>query len=330
MRTIVISDLHLGARRDVGVLRRPAALEALLAALDGADRLVLLGDVVELRQGPAREAIAAAGPVLEAIAAAMAGGEVVLVPGNHDHGLVRRGLDLGIPVTTEYPGVWLRDDVYATHGHYLDVHGTVPSFERIGAGLMARLHGAPPERGATPDDYEAVLAPIYAWIEEAAEHARDGRRAAGAGRSGAVWSSMTEPGRRTLRTRALLAGFPVGIAALNRMGIGPLSRDLSGPALRRGLLGGFTESLRRLGISPPHVIFGHTHRTGPLAADDPGEWRAGGTRLHNCGSWVHEPRFVAGGGPDAPHWPGGAILVEDDGPPRLQRLLGALSPRDLG
>ena len=29
-----------------------------------------------------------------------------------------------------YPGVWLRPDVYATHGHYVDLHITVPSFER--------------------------------------------------------------------------------------------------------------------------------------------------------------------------------------------------------
>jgi hypothetical protein len=56
MRTLVISDLHLGSitRRDV--LRRPAALEALLGALDGVDRLVLLGDTVELLEGAPRRA----------------------------------------------------------------------------------------------------------------------------------------------------------------------------------------------------------------------------------------------------------------------------------
>lgn len=325
MRTLVISDLHLGARSGVAVLHRPAALEALLAALEGVDRLVLLGDVVELRQGPAAEALAAARPVLEALG----GRELVVVPGNHDHGLLRRGLDLGVPATMAYPGIWLRDDVYATHGHYLDLHGSVPSFERIGAGLMAKLAGAPPQRDATPADYEAVLAPIYAWIEEAAEHARDGRRAAGAGRSGAVWEAMTSSGRRTVRSRALLASFPVGIATLNRIGIGPLSRDLSGPALRRGLLEGFKEALRRLGIAAPHVLFGHTHRTGPLSSDDPAEWRSGTTRLHNAGSWVFEPRFVGEGGADAPHWPGGAIEVGPAGPPVLHRLLAGVSRRDL-
>src|SRR5688500_17448162 len=84
MSTLVISDLHLGARTGVGVLHDEAALEPLLAALEDIDRLVLLGDVVELRQGPAAEALEAARPVLEAIGAAMAGREIVLVPGNHD------------------------------------------------------------------------------------------------------------------------------------------------------------------------------------------------------------------------------------------------------
>ncbi|MCW2989930.1 MAG: hypothetical protein JWM73_524, partial [Solirubrobacterales bacterium] len=190
MRTLVISDLHLGARTGVGVLHRPAALAVLLGALEDVDRLVLLGDVVELRQGPAAEALAAARPVLDAIGTAMAGREIVVVPGNHDHGLIRAQLDerppaglddrydlsaaLAAPLggaTVAYPGLWLRPDVYATHGHYLDVHGTVPSFERLGAGLMARLAGAPPER-ARPVDYEAILAPIYAWIDAAAARSR--------------------------------------------------------------------------------------------------------------------------------------------------------------
>jgi hypothetical protein len=353
--TLVISDLHLGARIGVGVLHRPAALEVLVAELAGVDRLVLLGDTIELRQGPAADALAAARPVLEAIGGAMAGREIVLVGGNHDHGLIRAQLDERPPagledryaapaaiaeplgaVSVAYPGLWLREDVYATHGHYLDVHGTVPSFERLGAGLMTRLAGAPPRHGAAPADYEAILAPIYAWIDAAAARANDGRRAAGAGRSGQAWSAIAGTGPRTLRSRALIAGFPLGIAAINRAGLGPVRRDLSGPALRRGLLDGLREALARLGVSAPHVVFGHTHRTGRLPGDDPAEWRAGPTQLHNAGSWVHEPRFIAGGGPDAPHWPGGAIAIDDnDGPPVLRRLLAdvpeaELSPRRRG
>src|SRR4051794_41810119 len=74
VRTIVVSDLHLGARTGVDVLRRPAVRAALLERLDGVDRLVLLGDTLELRPRPVREALAAARPVPAEIRAAMAGG----------------------------------------------------------------------------------------------------------------------------------------------------------------------------------------------------------------------------------------------------------------
>jgi len=47
VRTLIVSDLHLGLRTGVDVLRRPAALARLLEALDGVDRLVLLGDALE-------------------------------------------------------------------------------------------------------------------------------------------------------------------------------------------------------------------------------------------------------------------------------------------
>jgi UDP-2,3-diacylglucosamine pyrophosphatase LpxH len=352
----VISDLHLGTRNSACVLERPAALEALVAALDGIDRLVLLGDTIELRQRPARDALAAAEPVLRALGAAMAEKEIVLVPGNHDHGIARRWLDEAPPLSLEerlapatgsplaaamadrlapartelaYPGVWLRDDVYASHGHYLDVHGTVPSFERIGAGLMTRLAGAPPDSGATPSDYEAILAPIYAWIDAAAARSGDSRRAAGSGRSAQAWGALAGPGRRTLRRRALIAGFPVGIAALNRAGVGPLHADVSGAALRRGLLDGLKSALARLGVRAPHVVFGHTHRPGMLPGDDAAEWRAGETRLHNTGSWVYEPHFIGGRGPRAPHWPGSAVALGEHGEPELRQLLADVPEAEL-
>ncbi len=53
VRSLVVSDLHLGSITGRDVLRAPAALERLLEALDGVDRLVLLGDVVELLEGRA-------------------------------------------------------------------------------------------------------------------------------------------------------------------------------------------------------------------------------------------------------------------------------------
>src|SRR5436190_22644879 len=94
MRTLVISDLHLGVRTGADVLARPEALDVLCSRLDGIDRLVLLGDTLELRHGPARDALARAEPVMRAIGDALgSAGEVVIAGGNHDHPLVAGWLD---------------------------------------------------------------------------------------------------------------------------------------------------------------------------------------------------------------------------------------------
>ena len=108
MTTLVISDLHLGSRLGRDVLRRPEALEALLAALDGVERLVLLGDVVELLEGRPREAMDVAEPVLRSLGTQLgSAAEVIVVPGNHDAAFVRPwvrardgslGLDTPIPL----------------------------------------------------------------------------------------------------------------------------------------------------------------------------------------------------------------------------------------
>jgi hypothetical protein len=77
----------------------------------------------------------------------------------------------------------------------------------------------------------------------------------------------------------------------------------------------------RLGIDARHVLFGHTHRAGPLPGDDRADWALpGGGRLVNTGSWVYE-RAWTGGGPGSPYWPGGAVELDDAGEPRLVRLL---------
>ncbi|HEX5924077.1 MAG TPA: metallophosphoesterase [Baekduia sp.] len=359
MRTLVVSDLHLGGRTGVDVLRDPVARESLLVELARTSRLVLLGDTLELRHGPAREALARARPALEAIGAALpAGAEVVLVPGNHDHALAAPWLDsraqrplghetrvkpgtasalarqvagwLGgaadhnVAVEIAYPGVWLRPDVYAMHGHYLDPHGTVPTFERLAAGAMSRMVGAVPGAGGdvVAEDYERVLAPLYAWITSAAQRAGKEGLGAGAGRAGKAYELLQGDGHQPVRARLLTAIFPLGIRGLNLLGIGPVRSDLSGDALRRNALDAFGEVVGRLGIEAEHVIFGHSHRAGPLPEDDVTEWRTpSGAWLHNSGSWVHEPVFTQAAGTDSPYWPGGAILVEDTGAPQLLRLL---------
>ena len=353
MRTLVVSDLHLGARTGVDVLRRPAARGALLERLASVDRLVLLGDTLELRHGPLREALAAARPVLQAIGAAMAGGGVLLVAGNHDHRLLAPWLEgrgdggrpppLGLeerpgtaatpavaevaamlaPATVDvaYPGVWLADGVYATHGHYVDRHSTVPSFERLAAGALGRVLGDRPEDISAPDDYEIVLAPLYALLDAIAARSPDGRGPSHANASTRAWRALAGDGRRPLRRTLLAGAFPLGVRALNRTGLGPFRADLSGPELRRAGLRAMHEVVARLGIDARHVIFGHTHRAGPLAGDDPADWALpGGARLHNSGSWVLERAWTRDGAA-SPYWPGGAVEIDDRGEPRHVRLL---------
>jgi UDP-2,3-diacylglucosamine pyrophosphatase LpxH len=67
VRTLVVSDFHLGARLRHDVLLLTEPRERLLAAVDQVDRLILLGDVVELLEGRAQHAMAAAEPVLRAL-----------------------------------------------------------------------------------------------------------------------------------------------------------------------------------------------------------------------------------------------------------------------
>jgi UDP-2,3-diacylglucosamine pyrophosphatase LpxH len=361
VRTLVVSDLHLGSRSEADVLREPRARDALLAELAGADRLVLLGDALELRHGPVTQALEAAHDVFAAIGEALGpAAEVVLVAGNHDHAIVapwmeRRAIarhpSLGLEQDTDpedyevagvlarwlrpartrlaYPGVWLRDDVYATHGHYLDRHVTVPTFERLAAGAMAKVVGEMPADRAAPEDYEAALAPLYAWLHVVSRHTKLGfERQKGTQNA---WRLLTDSGPRPLRDRALVAAFPMAVRVLNLIGVGPVGPDLSAAELRRAGLKAMGEAVRRLGIDAEWVLFGHTHRAGPLDADDVAEWQApGAPKLVNTGCWVHERVFLGSGGSRSPYWPGTVAEVGPEGPPRLRNLLADWEPGDYG
>ncbi|HTU96548.1 MAG TPA: metallophosphoesterase [Solirubrobacteraceae bacterium] len=360
MRTLVVSDLHFGSHGASDVLRDPSRRAPLLEALAGCDRLVLLGDLLELRHGPLHEALAAAREPLGEMGAALGpAGEVVVLAGNHDHYLVhpwlqRRALSGPAPVLGSetavdwvdgdplaevaamlaparvrgaYPGVWLRPDVWATHGHYLDVHMTVPSIERLGAGVMRRIVTTPGSGPAAAEDYEAILSPIYAWLHAVAQGAAPGRGSGLQGGSVRGWQALNGPRRHSLRGRATAAAYPLVIAALNRAGLGPLRAEISGPALRRSGLHGIDQVCARLGVTAPYVIFGHTHRAGPLPGNDAAEWStAAGSRLINSGCWVHEEAFM---GPDAsqsPYRTGFCVIVEDTDPPNPPRLVNLLDP----
>jgi hypothetical protein len=387
-RTLIISDLHLGGLSGVDVLRRPAVRAVLLERLSDIDRLILLGDVLELRHGPPHEALAAARPFFEDVGRALGGdGELVITAGNHDHLNVCAWLDaraLRSPprpleleqridpasaspliaqiaiwaepsrVSVAYPGLWVRPDVYALHGHYLDAHLTIPTLERIGVGAIGRLLERRPYRAdfGTVEDYEAVTAPIYAWRDAMTRYGRSGPalnglatarawRALGGGdgvsRNGRPGTGLSASGRRLAgmagewaRRTAIKTAFPATVAALNRAGLGPLSTDISRTELRHAGLRAIGEVAARLGLGDVHVVFGHTHRTGPLPDDAAAEWRGrAGARLINCGSWVYEPIFLTKTPGESPYWPGGCVLVEDSGPPVLERLLKDAVPEEV-
>jgi hypothetical protein len=222
-------------------------------------------------------------------------------------------------VRVAYPGLWLRHDVYATHGHYLDVHNTVPSLERIAIGAMQRVAGRLPEGQVSPDDYEAALAPVYALGYALAQNAGRNRSLGRQDRSAKLWERIAGDGRPTIGARVLGgAVVPAAVWALNAARLGPLSPDLSGPALRRSALASMRTAMERLGVGAPHVIFGHTHRSGP----HPGDEGWGG--LVNTGSWILEPTFLGARPAKSPYFPGHCAFVRDSGPPELRRLLTEL------
>jgi hypothetical protein len=364
MRTLIVSDLHLGSLSGTDLLRRVELRAALLDAMADVDRVVLLGDALELRHGPMRAVMLASRPFFEDLGRALAGRELVMVAGNHDHALVepwlsRRGSEyeppaLGVEqllepaevspaleriagwaaparVSVAYPGIWLRPDVYATHGHYLDCHLTVPTLERLSLGAMTRLLGRPASAFDCVGDYEATVAPVFAWRDAVARDAHTGPALNGAATVSAWQALRGESGRpirgytkalQRLRGAAIAAAFPVAISALNRAGVGPLRADISMTELRRAGLSAMGEVAARLQLGDAYVVFGHTHRAGPLPDDAQHEWRGrDGARLVNTGSWTYSSIFLTAKPGESPYWPGVCVLVDEDGPPTVKRLL---------
>lgn len=357
MRTVVLSDTHLGTTSGRDLLRHPGTRANLADRIRGADHVVLLGDVVEFREAPLAAALGASEPFFRELGAALGDGTVTLVPGNHDYRLgtsliegyrLDDGAGLGVdriasppasgPVAriagwlrpaelrVAYPGVWVRPDVYAMHGHYLDCHLTIPTLERLGIALTQRAIGGPSDGRWTPDDYEAAVQPLYALTYSLAQSSR-GRRLIGGGRSVNAWQQLSGTDRRRRLATLALGGvvLPGAVAVLNRAGFGPLTANLTGSSLRSAGLRAMADVVRNLEIDARHVLFGHTHRSGPWPRDRADEWRLPGDgSLLNTGSWFHEPAFLGAEPLESPYWPGTCVMVDDAGPPRLERLLDRL------
>ena len=254
MLAAVVSDLHLGINTGADLLRRREVQGRLFEAIAGADEVVLLGDSIELRDGSLADSLERALPFFEALGAALAGRRLTIVPGNHDHRLaedaLRRAgrLDIeqrfevlpgdalapvarilgGTPVELAYPGLWLRDDVYATHGHYLDCHSEARTFECRARAVVERVRGLDQGGYRAPGDYEAALVPVYRMIHWAVQP--PGVRAA------------AHAARRLVRKWERPRAERGARARLGR------------PAME--------QVVHNLGIHARHVLFGHLHAPG--------------------------------------------------------------------
>jgi Calcineurin-like phosphoesterase len=356
MRTAIVSDLHLGSGFGEDLLRDAGIRGVLLDQLAGAERLILLGDALELRELPLATVLESARPFFEELGEAMAGKPVVLVPGNHDYRLAEpllerqalAGEPLGLEQRAEpsgeaatrvagwlggaeaqmaYPGIWLRDDVYATHGHYMDCHLRLPRLECIAAATVMRTLGPLPEH-PEPADYERVLRPVYDLTFGLAQ----GGAARKASRpSERVWRTISSNrngrGNRARRT-ALRAAIPAGIWSINRLLRADFDPSLSTASISGSGVAAAQELSERLAVGTGHVITGHTHRGGP--GEDEAEWLLpSGGRLHNTGSWIFASAFHRPGTPPGPYWPGTITWLDESGPPRREQLLTGRSNEEL-
>ncbi|HLW01340.1 MAG TPA: metallophosphoesterase [Ktedonobacterales bacterium] len=237
--------------------------------------------------------------------------------------------------------------IFLTHGHYLDLHlGAAP------ARLLSLLQASIAAAGQTvtelsPDLYEAILRPQYEllhWIGQSPGGGQIQSRIYERLRGGA-------PPRRTplrqIRRAALRGAASVG----GRVGVA-LAETLANRIVKGGLsltspardaqaevtIDAFNLSLEELEPYLPqgmrYVIFGHTHRPGPLEEIDTLErWKVNmrnqETVVMNCGSWLYDDGKARRLDYRPQRWPGTFILVPDQGPPRLVEVLAHLSKEEV-
>jgi len=298
-------------------------------------------DVVERAGVRVARALKIAAQDLGALAARLGPGrEIMLVPGNHDAALVRPWArehvhelraDTAVPpdatpilaaatrllaparITVHYPGVWLSDRVWATHGHYLDRHLLPASPYGVVGALLGQLPGG----RATPAEYELARGPSVTRLE--------------------TWlTGVLPPPLATLAENvaglARAATVPRVPRSLLAPRMSPVTATLLGVQMQRAGIPALARVARNLGVDAEWVLFGHVHRLGPLPGDRPEQWGGpGGTpRMANTGSWVYEPLLLHRARPPHPYWPGGALLLEDAGDPQPVSLLDDLPAAALG
>jgi len=124
---------------------------------------------------------------------------------------------------------------------------------------------------STIDAYEAALAPIYAFAHSVVQGSPARAVTKGGTLSRSVWR-RSNPGAKTSLTGLALGkvAIPAAVAAINAAGLGPFRADISSVELRRAGLRAMAATVSAAGIEADHVIFGHTHRAGPLEGEAEG------------------------------------------------------------
>ena len=348
MRTLVISDLHIAQAGGISVLEQPRPLGILLEELRQYDRLVLLGDTVELQDLPASRAFPIAEPILRAIGEAVGSGRavsdavgsrraisgapgsrraisgapgsgrpIVLVPGNHDHVLVRN---------------WA-----AAQGDSLERDAVVPpqaspelaqivswlGSERVevrypGVWLTDRIWAA---HGHHLNFYLRPVSSVGVLHPRRRQHPAE-----------LSLPSAYEHIPGSLSRQRVRDGLPASRwhDHLVSRRLAPVVSRVLDVQMRRHGLPAMAHVAHALEVDADYVIFGHVHRLGPLAHDESSQWLGldGAQQLINTGCWRFEPIICQGRLTSHSYWPGGAVTIEADGVPRPVNLLADLSERD--
>ncbi len=287
-------------------LRDAEPRDALVRRWRGVDRLVLLGDVLELRQGPLRDGPRLRrAPVLREIGAALGpSAEVVIVAGNHDHDLLAPWLGAprararpgrrsgssrrwtGAPASRwrAWPAGWPRPAVRARYPGRVAARGRLRHPRALPRSPHDRADVRAPGRGAdgadllgrlaAPSDAPRTTRPCWPRCTPGSTRWPQRPAVAALGPpspSSQAWRALNSSGRRHAGGARWLRGRP----AAGRRGpepcrAGPLPRPLSAGAAPGRLCGRSARWSDASAPAPRHVIFGHTHRAGPLPGDQPG------------------------------------------------------------
>ena len=308
VKQLVVSDLHLGARTNIDLLRRAELREPLLAALEDVDRLVLLGDVLEMRDGPAHEALAAARALFEALGRSARhrprGRHRPRQPRPRAHRAVARGAPAGArrpaararagrepaeasPLARD-PGEWLapsagaRSPTRACGCATTSTRPARPLPRRPHHGALLRAHrrrasssagcAAAPTRAPPAEDYEGSSRRSTRCSTRRPDRAREGPRpvCGASGRACGACSSATAGAARSAHIALGTLGFPAAICrAQPRRARAAAVRAVGRRAAPRRPGRRWARSSAASTSPAAHVIFGHTHRTRPVAGRRP-------------------------------------------------------------